>query len=317
MDGRILITGGAGFLGRAIVKRALRDDWQAEFTIFSRDPVKHQEMRSRFPEANLSFVVGDVGDSRMVDSVVAGHDIVIHAAALKHVPEAERNPAECLRVNVDGSRNVAFSSITHHVNTVVGISTDKACHPVNVYGATKMMMERLFADLAIRAYHTHFRLVRYGNVLNSTASFIRQWKRMAAEQGKIIATDPDMTRFWLTDSQAVDVIEMAVDPDSEDGTVLIPRLPALSMQKMAEWVGGGTPIEYTGLRPGEKRHEELLTQEEAPFAEYFGSNHFGLWPVTGIPVHPENAAPLLGYSSAYPANFLTESELRQMLAEEP
>jgi len=285
---KILVTGGAGTLGRAFVRRATREGWPVDFTIFSRDPVKHQAMAREFPQCR--FVLGDVLDAPTTWAAISGHDIVIHAAAQKHIPEGERNPAECLAVNVQGSINVAEACARGGVRHLFAISTDKACRPVNTYGLSKLAMERVLQSMAARWEGVlSIRLLRYGNVLGSTGSVVSEWRRMAKETGRVTATDPDMSRFWLTTDMAIDLIIAAGYQPS--GTILVPLLPKLEMQTMADYVIPGIPISYSGLRPGEKRHEELLTPLEAQFAEPLldlgplNCRMVCLWPVTGKPRH--------------------------------
>jgi len=282
---KILVTGGAGTLGRAFVRRSTREDWPADFTIYSRDPVKHQAMAREFPACR--FVLGDVCDERAIHFAVAGHDIVIHAAAQKHIPEGERDPLECFEINVTGSYEVASACARHGVKHMIAISTDKACRPVNVYGLSKLAMERVIQHMAGQGYSTQFHLLRYGNVLGSTGSVVSEWRRMAKETGCVTATDPSMSRFWLTTEMAIDLIIAAGYQPS--GTILVPLLPKLEMQTMAEYVIPGIPVTYSGLRPGEKRHEELLTPLETQFAEPLidlgplKCRLVRLWPVTGKP----------------------------------
>lgn len=261
LEGNILITGGAGYLGRAIVRRAISESWDCAFTILSRDTTKHHTMQVEFPKCR--YVIGDVCDLNGLSKAFAGHDIVIHAAAQKHIPEGERDVRETLRVNVEGSENVCKAAIAAQIDKVVGISTDKACHPVNVYGASKMMMERLFQEYD-RMGLTQFHLVRYGNVLASTGSVLTVWRKMLERDGFVMATSPNMSRFWMTVDRAVDAILLSLS--GLHGTITIPKIKALDMATFAQYTMPEARFEYSGLRPGEKLHEELITDEEAPFA---------------------------------------------------
>lgn len=262
LKGKILITGGAGFLGRAIVRRAISQGWDCSFTILSRDPEKHHKMQVEFPKCR--YLVGDVCDLDGLSKAFAGHDVVIHAGAQKHIPDGERNVRETYRVNAQGSDNVARAAIIAQVDKVIGISTDKVCHPVNVYGMTKAIMERLFQEYDQMGL-TEFHLVRYGNVLSSTGSVLTVWKNRLERDGFVTATDPDMTRFWMSIDQAVDTVLLALS--EPHGTVTIPKCKALDMRTFAQYtMPEGTEFKYGGLRLGEKRHEELTTNEEAPFA---------------------------------------------------
>lgn len=316
LTGNVFVTGGAGFLARGLYARARRESWPCRFTAFSRDDHKHAALLRDYPE--VRFVRGDVaGDSDLLAAAMAGHQLVIHAAASKHVDLAEYAVWETQRVNVEGSMSVAWAAIAARVPRVVAISTDKACHPVNTYGLTKALMEKLLIEANQLSDETVFTLTRYGNVIGSTGSVVTVWKAMLAKDGFVTATDPDMTRFWLSVDQAVDLIEMAAEAPA--GTILIPRLPALAMRDLRDWYLPGAEFRYGGLRPGEKRFEELLTAEEAPHAAA------GLF--TGDPGHPDQLAFLLfpsvgdretttlteGYTSEKPHRWLTQAELAAML----
>lgn len=318
LSGNIFITGGSGFLGRAIVSQSQLNNWPCAFTVYSRDAMKHATMRREFPDAR--FVLGDVADYDSLRKAMIGHDTVIHAAAFKHIPEMEWNVQSGMESNWQGSVNVAVAAEHNRVKQVVGISTDKACHPVNVYGASKMLMERIFQEYN-RNGLTAFHLTRYGNVLNSTGSFLVDWKRKAKEQGYIDATDPDMTRFWLSVETAVELIVLALSEPA--GTITIPLLPALSMRRMEEYAMPGVEFRYKGLRPGEKRHEELLTIEERPFAvpekKYFRLNP--VWSDVHDVVRAEGLAYEIqtgkyqqGYSSDI-ASELTLAEFKHIVGE--
>lgn len=298
MQGEILVTGGTGTLGHAIARRVRRDGTRARLTVYSRDPMRQAAMRREFPEHR--YVLGDVCDARALALAAAGHDLIIHAAAQKHIPQAEAAPDHCYAVNVTGSQNVLHAAALGGVGQVLGISTDKACHPINAYGCSKLMMERLCQQFALAQSAVRVNLCRYGNVLGSTGSVIPVWEAALARGEKPKVTDPTMTRFWLSADQAVDLIEFALTEPS--GTITIPRLPGLSMARLAEYVlPAGTELETIGLRPGEKLHEELVTAEEWPFVYRHGQadglGYMRLYPVTGKPVKPPGDGRLAGYMS--------------------
>lgn len=275
ISGKLMLTGGTGTLGTAIIARATKENWPCEITVFSRDEIKQQKLKREYPYVRL--VLGDVADYDALEKAMLGHDGVWHLAAFKHIPAAERDPLACFQSNVIGSLNVAKAAMQTQVKQVIGISTDKACHPVNFYGTTKMQMERIFQDYAKHEI-VKFNLTRYGNVLGSTGSVIVDWRRKLKEQGYIDATDPHMSRFWLTVEQSVDLILQSLH--EPNGTISIPKLKSLSMEKMAEYVlPENAHVIYTGLRPGEKRHEELLSVEEVRFTGW-AETHFDLYPVT-------------------------------------
>jgi UDP-N-acetylglucosamine 4,6-dehydratase/5-epimerase len=314
----VLITGGAGYLGRAYLRWARQYRPDLKFTIFSRDEGKHARCRREFPEHR--YVIGDVRDPDSVDLAIAGHDTVIHAAAFKYVPQGETNVAECHEINVVGSLNVARAAARHGVERVIGISTDKACSPINVYGHTKALMERIFQEYDAKT-STQFNLVRYGNVISSTGSVIPIFRQQLKDQGFVTLTDPEMTRFWLPVSDAVTLINLALS-EPYGGTILIPRCPSISMQALASAVTD--KVKVIGLRFGEKRHESLLNAVEAkyvdpfPIVPYFtfqnkNPHAMRLYPTTYQP--QENN--MVAYSSDNPDHILTAGELLKMIEEAP
>lgn len=309
LQGKILITGGAGYLGRSIIERAQKEKWDCHITIFSTDATKHARVLHEFPRG-VSSVIGDIRDSLTVYNAMAGKDIVIHAAAVKEIPVSEYNSIDTFEVNVRGSLNVANAAILHGTPLVIGISTDKVCHAVNAYGASKYMMEKIFQEYARLELPTRFVLTRYGNVIESTASVIEAWKRAISAGEPIKVTDPGMTRFWLSPSQAVSLIEMAAK--LQGGEILIPKLKSLSLPAVADYVlpeGVHFQSETIGLRPGEKMHEELLTAEESDFA-IEADGFFILRPTTAV--KPENPVVHGGYDS-YNAERFSRIEFEHLL----
>ena len=200
---KVLVTGGAGFLGRGLLRHVKRDSLDWEITVYSRDETKQDECRRRYPFAR--YVLGDVRDVDRLRTVMMGHDIVIHAGALKYIPEAEKNASECVSVNVGGTQAVMRAAEAAGIKHVVGISTDKAVQPVNVYGCSKMAMERLFADTAQFEGGPEFVCVRYGNVVGSTGSVIPLFKRQSSPQSqhyetyRLIYTHPEASHVWICD----------------------------------------------------------------------------------------------------------------------
>lgn len=262
LEGRILITGGAGFIARAIYRRAEREGWPAKFIAFSRDDAKLANVVRRYP--GVSIVRGDITrDPEILRAAMAGADFVIHAAAAKYVDLSEHNAFDTVAVNVDGSRQVAVAACDAGVERVVGISTDKACQPVNVYGMTKAVMERLFTEADTWTVETEFTCVRYGNVIGSTGSVIPLFRQQLADFGHVKVTDPNMTRFWMAPDDAVDFIVYALTEASRGS--IVTRWPlAAKMQAVVEAaVGAAAPVEYIGLRPGEKMHEDLVHIQES------------------------------------------------------
>lgn len=324
LHGSVLITGGAGTLGRAIIRRAHTDNWPCKITIFSTDAMKHMRVQSEFPE--VGSIIGDIRDYDTLHNAMVGKDIVIHGAAVKHIPVSEVNSIDTFAINVDGSLNVARAALQLRVPKVIAISTDKACSPANAYGATKMLMEKTWQEYARLKSKTSFHLVRYGNVLESTGSVVEAWRKAIEANQPIKMTNPDMTRFWLSPAQAVDLVIKAMELES--GHIYVSKMPALSIGKLAEYTVGiqnGShrsamtwPIETIPLRPGEKMHETLLTIEERDFATDY-DDFFDLRPSTAMRgsfafegnelVNIE----ILPYTSFNPDHELTFSETRALL----
>lgn len=262
LEGHWLITGGAGFLARALYRRARNEGWRVQFTALSRDDAKHVALRGRFPE--IHSIRGDVAalDVGQLSHYMRGMDGVIHMAAVKYVHLAELSALETTRVNVLGSANVFMAALNASVPTVVAISTDKAVEPANIYGATKMVMERLCSQSNFAGGVSRFVNVRYGNVVASTGSVIPVFRKQLAEHGRILITDGSMTRFWLPVDHALDTILYAVDRGAP-GTTTIPLCNAMNVTTLAHLIAGDAgKIEIVGPRPGEKRHELLLGEHE-------------------------------------------------------
>ncbi len=305
LTGRIFLTGGTGSLGQALLARSEREGWDCEWTIFSRTEAKQAEVRPLYPQHN--YVLGDVAKEQDVQMAIRGHDIVIHAAAYKMVPQAEVNSLSAISVNVIGSGNIARLAVLSGIKKVLGISTDKACAPINLYGMTKATMEKLFQD-ACHWGATQFNCVRYGNVLGSTGSIVPLWQRQVSDGDCITITDGRMTRFWLTLDDAVDLV-LAGLAETEPGTVIVPKAPASTMAALARAVAPSTTIKVIGTRPGEKIHEQLLHGSESMHADDIG-DCFRVYPAyTG---HRGNLETGYEYRSGE-ARQLNVEELRAML----
>jgi UDP-N-acetylglucosamine 4,6-dehydratase len=258
---KVLVTGGAGFLGRGILRRVQRGALDWEVTVYSRDETKQDECRRRYPFAR--YILGDVKDADRLRVATMGHDVVVHAAAMKYIPEAEVNAAECVNVNVGGALAVMRAAEAAGVRRVVGISTDKAVQPVNVYGMSKAIMERLFADTAQFQGGPTFVCVRYGNVVGSTGSVIPLFRRQVEELGRVRITNPQMTRFWMSADEAIDLIVLALDR-ARPGAVVVPQARAMTIMDVAKAATRDeVEVETIGERPGEKLHEQLIHYEES------------------------------------------------------
>lgn len=302
LTGRVLITGGSGTLGHAIVRTALQEKWDADFTIFSRSELRQAQMRQKYPQ--LRYVLGDVRNYDRLQAAVAGHDVVIHAAAVKRIPEAEQQPVNCYETNVIGSMNVVRACIAGGVKRCVGISTDKACRAITAYGASKLAMEKLF-----QAQHdtpTIFTLVRYGNVVASNGSVIPLWRQQAKEGKPISVTRKDATRFWMGEGDAVDLIEHAAHESA--GTITVPEMRSLSLEELAHIIAPDASVQEIGFRSVEKLHEDLIHTDEA-VCRTLDDRHFVVVPDG----HPHGTKGMR-YTS-YDAPRLTPKAFRAMLVE--
>ena len=270
-DTDILITGGTGTFGRAMVKHLLAFERPPRRVIvFSRDELKQHEMarelgyRGQVEGERLRFFVGDVRDEARLKTAFRGVDYVIHAAAMKQVPACEYNPTEAVRTNIGGAVAVIDAAIEAGVKRVIALSTDKAVNPANLYGATKLVAERLFvaASSIAGALDTRFSCVRYGNVLGSRGSVLQVWRAQLAAGQKISLTHPQMTRFWITLPKAVEFV-LARLQNMLGGEVFVPRIPSCSMIDLADAVAPDVGWERIPVRPGEKMHETLIGPDEA------------------------------------------------------
>jgi len=260
----VLVTGGTGSFGKKFIEILLAEYHPAKLIVFSRDELKQHEMRvSGFDVPNLRYFIGDVRDQDRLRRAMHGVDIVIHSAALKQVPACEYNPMEAIKTNILGSSNVIEAALDAGVEKVMALSTDKAVNPVNLYGATKLAAEKLFvqsnAYAAGRA--TRFSCVRYGNVVGSRGSVIPIFIKQRAN-GKLTITDERMTRFWLTLEQGVRFVIKCIE-QMEGGEVFIPKIPSTTVIDLARAIAPEADIEIIGIRPGEKLHEDLLSEDEA------------------------------------------------------
>ena len=267
-DGKtVLITGGTGSLGHALTKRLLESKVK-QIRIFSRNELKQIEMESKFRDNRLRFLIGDIRDLPRLLRAMEGVDIVFHAAALKHVPKVEYNPFESIKTNVQGSQNVIDACISSNVERAICVSTDKAVSPLNTYGATKLLMEKLFVTAQRYSnpekHRTKFFAVRYGNVFGSSGSVIPRFIELIKNGKKITMTDPNMTRFNITMSDALDFILKATK-EGQGSEIFVPKLKSYilsDIKKVLVEILGDTGEEVIGIRPGEKLHEMLINQDD-------------------------------------------------------
>lgn len=270
-DTSILITGGTGSFGRALVKAVLAHGLPRKVIVLSRDEQKHHAMQAEITDPRVRYFVGDVRDLSRLRLAFRGVDFVVHAAAMKHVDICEYNPLEAIHTNITGTVNVIQAALDAGVKKVVGVSTDKAVAPVNLYGATKLCLEKLLT--AANSYSgdlsTRFCAVRYGNVMGSAGSVIPLFLRQR-EQGRITITDTRMTRFWLEMADAVELVLQALNL-MQGGEIFIPKLRAATITQVAENLAPRVPRDVIGIRPGEKLHECLMGPEECRRARDLGN----------------------------------------------
>jgi len=265
IDGKtVLVTGGTGSFGSKFVETVLTRHSPKRVIVFSRDELKQHEMQLRIKDPRLSFFIGDVRDAeRLRRAFEANVDVVVHAAAMKQVPACEYNPFEAIKTNVLGAQNVIDAAIDRGVPRVLALSTDKAVNPVNLYGATKLAAEKLFVQGNAYAggKPTRFACVRYGNVMGSRGSVIPIFLEQRTT-GRVTITDERMTRFWLTLDEGVDFVLDGI-ARMHGGEVFVPRIPSMAISELASVLAPNCDVEITGIRPGEKLHEVLLSSDEA------------------------------------------------------
>ncbi len=263
---KIFLTGGTGSFGNAFVKMTLKKYKPREIIIFSRDEMKQWEMKNKFKnEKRIKFIIGDVRDHVSLSKAMRGSDVVVHAAATKIVPLAEYNPFECIKTNINGAMNVINASIENNIKKVVSLSTDKASNPVNLYGATKLAADKLFiaGNDFNNVKSSIFSIVRYGNVMGSRGSviplFIKQSKKKV-----ITITDKDMTRFMISLDEAVKLVWNAFS-DMSGGEIYIKKSPSMKVVDIAQSISNESKLKIIGIRPGEKKHEQMISIEDAQF----------------------------------------------------
>jgi len=274
----ILITGGTGSFGKKFTEILLSEHDPESVRIYSRGELLQMEMQNRFgDDSRLRFLIGDVRDRDRLYRAASGVDIIVHAAALKHVPACEYNPIEAVRTNVEGSVNVIDAAIDNSVEKVMAISTDKAVHPVNLYGATKMVAEKLFTqgNAYTGGTKTRFSCIRYGNVIGSRGSVIPLFKEQR-KNGIITITDDRMTRFWITLEQGVRFV-MDCIARMKGGEIFVPKIPSMKVIDLANVIAPDAKKKVIGIRSGEKLHEILLTEDEARHTREF-DNYFIIEP---------------------------------------
>lgn len=314
----VLVTGGTGSFGRKFIEVMMKEYHPERLIVYSRDELKQHEMRmSGFDHPNLRYFIGDVRDLDRLRRAFNGVDLVVHAAALKQVPACEYNPMEAVKTNILGSSNVVDAALDAGVEKVLALSTDKAVNPVNLYGATKLAAEKLMIQSNAYAggMTTRFSCVRYGNVVGSRGSVVPLFIQQR-EKGEITLTDERMTRFWISLEQGVRFVIRCIE-DMHGGEVFVPKIPSMKMTDLAKAIAPHANIRNIGIRPGEKLHEVLISDDEArstvelddmyvvqpPAALWFGYH----WSEKGKHL-PEN----YHYASDNNTEWLTVAEIKDM-----
>jgi UDP-N-acetylglucosamine 4,6-dehydratase len=320
----VLITGGTGSFGKAFVKHVLETYPDIRrLVVFSRDELKQFEMAQDFPTSRhpaLRYFIGDVRDRDRLRRALNGIDIVVHAAALKQVPAAEYNPMEFIHTNIMGAENLIEACLDNKVKTVVALSTDKAAAPINLYGATKLCSDKLFVaanNYAGSSAH-RFSVVRYGNVMGSRGSVIPFFFQKVSN-GVLPITHPEMTRFSITLQEGVEMVIWAIE-NSLGGEIFVPKLPSYRILDIAEAIGPNCKKEMVGIRPGEKLHEEMITDSDSPWTLDLG-RYYAILPSSGrlsLENYSKNPAVKavpegFSYHSGRNKEFLTVEEIRNLI----
>lgn len=275
----ILVTGGTGSFGRQFIAAVLERFRPQRLIVFSRDELKQFEMQQRLDDPRLRWFIGDVRDGARLRQAMSGVDIVVHAAALKQVPTAEYNPMECAKTNIHGAENVIQAALDCEVGKVIALSTDKAANPVNLYGATKLVSDKLFvaANNVAGKSRTCFSVVRYGNVVNSRGSVAPLFRRLAREgAAHLPITDERMTRFWITLRQGVDFVLKSFER-MQGGEIFVPKIPSIRITDLARAIAPDTPLKTVGIRPGEKLHEVMCPSDDSHLTFEF-NDHYVIGP---------------------------------------
>lgn len=275
----ILITGGTGSFGQKYTKTLLEIYKPKRLIIFSRDELKQYEMQQIYNASCMRYFIGDVRDGERLQQAFKDVDYVIHAAALKQVPAAEYNPMECIKTNIHGAENVIRAAISNNVKKVIALSTDKAASPINLYGATKLVSDKLFvaANNVVGDGQTRFSAVRYGNVVGSRGSVVPFFKQQIASGATSLPiTHPDMTRFWITLQEGVDFV-LKNFSRMQGGEIFVPKIPSIRITDIAKAYGPRLKQEIVGIRPGEKMHEIMCPSDDSHHTVEF-DDHFVITP---------------------------------------
>jgi UDP-N-acetylglucosamine 4,6-dehydratase len=323
-DKSILITGGTGSFGKQYTRTLLERYRPKKIIIYSRDELKQFEMEQDFHDDCMRYFIGDVRDRDRLVQAMNGVDYVIHAAALKQVPAAEYNPMECIKTNIHGAENVIHAALAMNVDKVIALSTDKAASPINLYGATKLVSDKLFvaANNVAGGHRTRFAAVRYGNVVGSRGSVVPFFqKRIAEGCDHLPITDARMTRFWITLQQGVDFV-LRNFARMHGGEIFVPKIPSVNVVDLATSMAPTLPQRIIGIRPGEKLHEVMCPADDSHLTFEF-DDHFVIKPtiqfigkvdfsVSALNERGEPVPDGFEYNSGTNRHFLTVEEIRGM-----
>lgn len=320
----VMITGGTGSFGRECVRTLLERYKLRRLIVFSRDELKQYEMQQIYNQPEMRFFIGDVRDQERLNQAMREVDFVIHAAALKQVPAAEYNPMEFIRTNIKGAENVIKAAVENKVAEVIALSTDKSVNPINLYGATKMVSDKLFvaANNFAGGLKTRFAVVRYGNVIGSRGSVVPFFKKLVAEGARELpVTDPRMTRFWFTLQEAVDFVIKGF-ARMQGGETFVPKISSMRITDLVKSFGSNLAVRIIGPRPGEKLHELMIPSDVShltlEFPEHYvikpTINTFGAINYSRNPFGEADRAVPEGfeYRSDNNPNFLTIEQLRKL-----
>ena len=318
-DGKsILVTGGTGSFGKRFIKTILHNHNPKRVIVFSRDELKQFEMQTHSDfknEKRLRFFIGNVRDSKRLHRAFRDVDIVVHAAALKQVPACEYNPFEAIKTNIHGAQNVIDAAIASGVKKVIALSTDKACNPINLYGATKLASDKLF--IAGNAYVgegvTKFSVVRYGNVVGSRGSVVPFFIKRRST-GKLPITDMRMTRFWITLEQGVQFVIDSLER-MHGGELFIPKIPSMKMPDLAKAIGPHCELDEIGIRPGEKLHEVMISEDDARHTVEF-NDYYAILPELSWWTKKQEGIPCaegFRYSSENNTKWLSVAQLQEII----
>jgi UDP-N-acetylglucosamine 4,6-dehydratase len=318
VDQVVLVTGGTGSFGKKFIKKILDFDVR-KVIVFSRDELKQYEMAQEFTDPRVRFFIGDVRDKDRLYRAFDGVDIVVHAAALKHVGACEYNPFEAIKTNIYGAENIIEAAIDRGVKRVIALSTDKAAAPINLYGATKLASDKLFvaANSYVGDKETRFAVVRYGNVVGSRGSVVPFFKRLAST-GTLPITDERMTRFWITLDQGVQFVIDSLGR-MRGGELFVPKIPSMKVVDLAKAIDPEAQIEIVGIRPGEKLHEAMITEDDSRHAVEFDDYYvitpeFPWWTQENV-VEGKKLPESFKYTSDANNQWLTVEELRSLVEE--